>query len=67
MSGVLMCPIQYQLREQFERTHEHYNNTFYVLVSTMDVEEASMHVRGLYQACMTAKKALQDHKGEHGC
>jgi hypothetical protein len=67
MSGMLACPIQYELREQFERTHDHYNNTFCALLRTMDVEEASVHVRSLYDACMTAKKALQEHEGKHGC
>ncbi len=67
MSGALTCPLQYQLREQFERTHEDYNNAYFGLLGTMDVEEASMRVWGFYEASMMAKKALQDHKRDHGC
>jgi hypothetical protein len=61
------CPIREQLLSEFKRRHEHYSQTFYALLRTTSVAEASWLVVGLYAECAAAKKTLQQHERKHGC
>jgi hypothetical protein len=61
------CPIRARLLADYKRCNDHYNRKLAELLNVMSAEEAIERVHKLYGVAIEARKALQQHEGEHGC
>jgi hypothetical protein len=61
------CTVRDGLLSQFIRELDHYNLSFCALLEKMTTDKATGEAEALYQICIEAKNALQEHEREHGC
>jgi hypothetical protein len=62
-----ICPTREQLDSDYRRLLSEYHRTLAALLDTRTVDQATDDIQGLYEACVSARKALQQHDQFHRC